>query len=526
MRKPPIALVVVGCLFCVAPAIAARKSPAKTKVPIVQSVQWIGNVTVSSATLGSRVSVKRGKPLNLAQLKLSVSLVEALYRDKGYYTVAVSTDVETVEPAKVVVHFMIDEGPVYHIGVIEVEGNRRINQKTIMRTLDIHPGDVFSQSKIFESHRNLYMTGYFNSIDFAYSTSTTHQVDIAVRLRERATRYLKGGFGYGTQTKETVSLGLEDLNFFGGARKFDLTATYSGFLTNPSHYRTALFQGNLTQPHILDSAYEAQTSLAREYANREAYDSISTTTRFGLGRRFSSAITASIKYRYSGTRLTRVTPLAFTPSFTNVSAVGPSFAYDNTNDPFLPTIGWRVLGLYEEGLNLFNGDVRFHKVEGRLGRFDRPFGKWVFFEGLQGGQILPATENDIIPIYERYFLGGANTVRGYSERELGPRSLRGEPLGGNAFIVGNFELRHPLYKKLWGVGFFDAGQIYPTDLGAFWPHIQAKGLNDFRYSTGGGLRFNSPVGAVRLEFGYKLNPVGQPGFLDRTAIHFSIGEIF
>jgi outer membrane protein assembly factor BamA len=211
-----------------------------------------------------------------------------------------------------------------------------------------------------------------------------------------------------------------------------------------------------------------------------------------------------------------------------VSAVGPTFTYDNTNDPFLPSLGWRLNGTYEEAFRFFAGDVRFHKLESRVGRFDT-LGGWTLFEGLQAGAIRPHSSSgrNIIPIYERYFLGGANTVRGYSERQLGPRDEAGDPLGGNAFLVGNFEIRHRIWKQLFGVTFIDGGQIYGTDPGHVWPQMRMTKLDDFRYGTGFGVRFHSPVGAIRLEMGYKLNsPDGKRFFKDRTAVHFSIGEVF
>ena len=156
------------------------------------------------------------------------------------------------------------------------------------------------------------------------------------------------------------------------------------------------------------------------------------------------------------------------------------------------------------------------------------FGKWTFFEGIQAGGIISGStsDQDIIPIYERYFIGGANTVRGYSERELGPRDSTGAPLGGNAFLVGNFEVRHPIYKKLNGVVFLDGGQLYSTPPGHIWPDIRLTSVNDLRFSSGFGFRLHSPLGAIRLEMGYQLNPQDGTSFGDRTAVHFSIGELF
>ncbi len=508
--------------------LAEPAPPAEPQGPILQSIVWRGNVALSSATLNDRIPLKVGKPYNAPDLRFSVNMVESLYRDKGYYRVAVTSQVVSPAQNQVAVFFDIREGEIYYVGKIELEGHHDISGRIINRNLGIKTNDVFSQSKVFDGNRQLYMTGYFSSIDISYATATFNTVDIRIRMRERATRFIKGATGYGSQTKESVKLGYEDTNFIGGARKFDISATHSGFLTHPDHYRTTLIQTNLVQPYLFGTPYEGSLNVSREYDDREAYDSNSTATRFGLGRRFSQEITASMRYRYQGTRVTRVNVEAQTPGFTNVSAFGPTFAYDNTDDPFLPSIGWRVLGTYEEAVKYFAGDVRFHKAESRAGRFDRVFGKWVLFEGLQAGMILPdsTSDTDIIPIYERYFLGGANSVRGYSERSLGPRSTTGTPLGGNTFLVGNLEIRHPLYKKLWGVAFLDGGQLYPTESGHRWPHLKAHRLDDFRYGTGLGVRLNSPIGAIRLEFGYKLNEYAQKKFLDRTAVHFSIGEVF
>jgi outer membrane protein assembly complex protein YaeT len=517
-------------LFALPGALWARTVEAPPPpAAILQHVTFQGNKAIGTDYFMKRITLKPGAPLKRDQLKFSVGIVESTYRDKGYYDVHVSTTVTYGENnATADLGFTIHEGDVYHVGTIQIQGNHAISHDIVLKNLGVHPGDLFSQSKIFDGSRQLYMTGYFDAIDFKYSTTTAHTVDIAITVKERATRFAKGGVGYGTQTKERVTLGYEDVNFLGNARKLDTSVTYSGFLTTPSHYETTIVQAGLTQPYIFGTKYEAQTNVSREWDKREPYDSIQSAWKSSLGRRFSQTITANIRYRYQGTRVTRVSPDADTPGFTNISAVGPTFTYDNTNDPFLPSIGWRINGTYEEGMRIFVGDVRFHKLESHVGRFDSvPWG-WTLFEGLQAGEILPdsTSGHDIIPIYERYFLGGANTVRGYSERELGPRDATGVPLGGNAFLVGNFEMRHRLYKMLFGVLFLDGGQLYPTDPGAVWPHARMTALNDFLYGTGAGLRLHSPIGAIRLELGYKLNPRGGTSFFDRTAIHFSIGEVF
>jgi outer membrane protein assembly factor BamA len=250
--------------------------------------------------------------------------------------------------------------------------------------------------------------------------------------------------------------------------------------------------------------------------------------RSSLERRYKSNLSLRFTHRLQGTRLTRVSPEAETPSETSIDALGASLRFDNTDDPFLPRVGWRTLGSVEEGLEIFKNDVGFHKLETRLGRFDTAESGWTFFEGGQFGVLFPASGavNDSIPINERFFLGGGNTVRGYSERSLGPKDQEGNPLGGTLYLVGNFELRHQIHKKVFGVLFVDIGNLYGSDPGDTSPQVDVKDLDELRMSGGLGIRYHSPVGALRLEGGYQFNPEGSTHFKDRTAVHFSIGEVF
>jgi outer membrane protein insertion porin family len=414
------------------------------------------------------------------------------------------------------------------IGSVTVQGNQDVSTRAILRGLELEPGKPFSPDKTNDGQQSLYASGCFEILDVVLSTPTPYRVNVVVQVKERPARYLRGGFGYGTQTKERLTLGFEDHNFFGNLRQFDIKGTYSGFITEPHKNRTRLIETNLTQPYIFNTRLEAQANISREWDNREAYDSIATTFRGSLLRRFTKSFDARFRYRFVGTRLTRVSPEAETPDQTQISAVGPTFTYDVTDDRFLPTHGWRLIGTWEEGLTVLWSDVGFHKLEGRTGRFDT-FSGWTFFEGLQIGEIFPHSGQtaDIIPIFERYFMGGANTVRGYSERALGPRDALGNPLGGEAFLVGNLEVRHRLYKQVFGVLFFDGGQLYETDPGAIMPDIKLNRWDSLAYGTGAGIRVHTPVGALRLEFGYQLNPQRPThSFWDRTALHFSIGEVF
>lgn len=414
------------------------------------------------------------------------------------------------------------------VGEIRIEGNRRIADTVIRRELDIKTGDPFDSTAFFDAHRRLYRTGYFDTLDFQYSSGTAKTTDVLIRVSERPTRFVKGSVGYGTEAKERLSLGWEDINFLGNARRLDVSAIYSGFVTDPSRFRTAILQARLTQPYLWDTRFQGETQVSREWNDRDAYDSVTSAWRSSVGKEFTRDINAHLRYRFQGTRVTRLSPGVSAPEFTRISAIGPTFTYDNTDDPFLPRQGWRITGATEHGFRFILGDVQFYRLEARTGRFDTRRG-WTLFEGIQTGLLRPGTRGpqDEIPIFERFFIGGANTVRGYPERTLGPRDAANDPIGGNFYLVGNLELRRVLYKKLWGVLFLDGGNLYPTPPGALWPDVQLEKFGDLRYGTGTGVRYNSPVGALRLEFGYPLNPQDPVrGFWRRLTLHLSIGEHF
>lgn len=522
----------LGCVLGTSGAALHAKGrkpqpPASTGT-VVSSIEFEGNASIPDKELRDRLSLRTTDYLTPEQLDFSRSTLRALYQSKGYWEVRVDTEVSKPDPRHADIRFSIREGPLFRVRSIKVEGNRLIKDRIVTRELGVKPGDPFSQTDIYRGHRQVFLTGYFDKIDISYSTAPDHMMDLLVRVRERPTRYVKGSVGYGAQSKERVTLGYEDRNFFGNARKLNIQGTYSGFLTNPQKYRTTILQTSLSQPHLLNTNIEGMTSVSREYRERESYDSITTAWRSTLNRRFGESITAGLRMRYDGTSVSNVVPeaAAETAGFYKILGVGPNFNYDDTDDIFLPTDGWRLNGTYEQGLTFGLGSFQFYKTQFSSMRFTSWRG-FTFMWMTQEGVIVPDDRASPIPIPERFTLGGANSVRGYSERDLGPKDANGKPLGGEAFAASTVEFRHPLYKKLHGVIFLDGGQLWSREPESIWPHIRVRSLDDLRYGTGFGFRFLSPVGPIRLEFGYKVNPPPEDeSFWNRTEVHFALGEAF
>ncbi|MBL0057836.1 MAG: BamA/TamA family outer membrane protein [Elusimicrobia bacterium] len=499
----------------------------KVDRPRLAGIQVSGNQALSDDEVRAVLGLKVGKGIPSHKVQEAFGRIRPAYIDRGFLDVRVSTSILS-RPPEIELSVTVEEGPLYRLSSLTVEGNRDVSKEHILREIEMRPGDAFSPSRVKEGNKRLYATGCFDLVNFSLSTAPYATVEVNVVVRERGKQFVKGGAGYGTETKERLTLGYEDQSFFGGARRLDIQFTYSGFITQPEKYETQTFESTLIQPFLFGTRMEGRFTLERSRKYREAYDSIENEMRSSLERRYRSNLSLRLTHRLQGTSLTRVSPEAETPSETSIDALGASLRYDNTDDPFLPSVGWRTLGSVEEGLQLFKNDVGFHKFETRLGRFDTAESGWTLFAGGQFGLLLPASGevNETIPINERFFLGGGNTVRGYSERSLGPKDEEGNPLGGTLYIVGNFEARHRLHKKLFGVVFVDVGNLYGSNPGDTSPKVDLHDLDELRTSGGLGFRYHSPVGAIRLEAGYQFNPQGSTHFKDRTAVHFSIGEVF
>ena len=148
---------------------------------------------------------------------------------------------------------------------------------------------------------------------------------------------------------------------------------------------------------------------------------------------------------------------------------------------------------------LLGGDIAFNKYTFETSWY-LPLGRQsVFAVGFRGGFSQTLTLFDELPLSERFYLGGARGVRGWKKDMVGPKDADGNPIGGDAYALGIAEFRFPLGKKNWrGVAFFDMGNV--------WANLEGIDPTEVKYGAGVGLRYKTPVGPLRLDYGYKLNP--------------------
>ena len=201
-----------------------------------------------------------------------------------------------------------------------------------------------------------------------------------------------------------------------------------------------------------------------------------------------------------------------------ISSLSAEFDYDATDHPLNATRGTRLRARSELSPRWIGSEFDFFGFEVELRRYRR-LGPGVFAARLEGTVVLPfgGTDAGEIPLPRRLFAGGGGTVRGFEFQALGPVDASDEPVGGTTRVIASMEYRFPIWDPVGGVVFVDAGHVNLDPL-----HLE---LGDFRYSTGLGLRLDTPIGPLRVDFGYILNPPGSENH-ERGRAHFSVGQAF
>ena len=197
-----------------------------------------------------------------------------------------------------------------------------------------------------------------------------------------------------------------------------------------------------------------------------------------------------------------------------ISSISPSVFYDTRDNPFDPSSGSLQVFVVKYASEAFLSEAEFIKGTIKSSWFVKLFKPVVFAFSLGGGAAYGLDESEEIPLIERFFLGGRTTVRGYSNDTLGPKGKNDNPTGGNMFALTNWELRISVFKGFGLVTFLDAGNVWRT----------ADEVDDeLKYTIGTGLRYNTPVGPVRIDYGHKMNKESGDS---SGEVHFSFGHAF
>ncbi len=480
--------------------------------------------------LDKRFPLKVGAPLDRALMQSSREAIVDELKDHGYP----SPDVTYVESngttdRQKVITYTAKPGSVAYVGNIQIQGTSSVARRIVARQLTFRPGQLFEQSKLRESQRRLYSMELFNFVNIeplnqgtlqaAPDENAPERIATRVTVTEGKHRKVNFGVGYGTEEKARGEVDWRHVNFFGSARTAGVFARYSSLdrgvrlnFKQPYFFRPRYSFGMSTQAWFSNEpAYELTTTGGRVTITREQ-----TRARSVLAPRQTSTLaltyanewedyTIAEEYLNDPNNRDEFIALGLDPDTGSAKGRLSALLFDvglNTTDNLLDAKkGYAATVHLETAGTWLGGDFDYREASAE-GRYFLALGTRAVVAVRARGGAIDAKADSIVPFFKRYFLGGSTNLRGWGRFEVSPLS-DGLPIGGLSFTNFSTELRVPLIGKLGGVAFMDGGNV--------WENPWDFNLNDLRYDIGTGLRYNTPVGPVRLDVGWQMNPI--PGML-------------
>lgn len=458
------------------------------------------------------IKLKSGEIFSKMKMRKDIEAITTYYSDRGYALVSIAPDVLPNEEKLLVdVAYNIKQGDKFNIGRINIAGNVKTLDKVIRREVRVDEGDEYSASKIKKSKQRLEDLQYFETVDINQKPDPDKKtVDLDVNVKEKPTGFFTIGGGYSSIDNLIGMVDVTQTNLFG--RGYSLTLR--GELGGKSSYYTIAFR----DPWFLDKPLLFGFNLYRQKREYVNYTKDGTGMSITFGKRYGEDWSASVTYELEKSKVTDVADDADTiikDMQGNLLTSSVTFQIVNdTRDSYIdPSSGRRYsLTLTTAGLG---GDTGFWKsmldlgwyipifeestlhLRGRIGWSDSLFGKKY-------------------PLYERFYIGGLDTIRGLGYGEAGPKDSKNDPIGAKKALIANIEYLFPIVTemKLKGLIFFDIGRGYDET---------EKFGSNIKYSTGFGFRWFSPMGPIKIDYGINLNrKEGE----SKTKIEFGFGSFF
>jgi len=486
----------------------------------IESIAIKGDGTFTKEELFEPVESKKGEFYNVSKIREDVSKISDLYSTRGFAYADVNPVTKILDNKKAVeLTIEIEKGKKVYVGKINILGNVSSRDNVIRREFRLREGDLFDSNKLKRSKQRINNTQFFSDVKIDTKRGENPDlIDITTVVTERPTGSVSVGAGFSSLQKVIFTGSVSQNNLFGRGQRLALSTSLSAIRTDVNL--------SFTEPRLFDTQILAGVDL---FNRKQTFFSFNSR-RLGGGLRFGKALTGfdsvAINYRYEKVKTSDVDPASVTAFLKNgtrtTSRIAPTYTRD-TRDNFLnPSKGSRhVLRFEYAGGPLGGSDfvkagyafTYYHSVIGKVVGAFRTKINWA-----------AAYNNDTVPAFERFFMGGANSLRGFTIRDVGPRNKLGNPVGGTQSLLFNFELQYPFSKAFRGFVFYDRGNVFGSGTGTnLASTAETINLVDMRHSIGAGLRFLSPFGPVGFAYGLKLD---QRTGESLTAFHFTAGNSF
>ncbi len=504
----------------------------------VHSVAFEGNAAFETGELASRIGLKQGEAYSAALAERDRQILLAIYSDAGYLKARVNVNALAVDASDAyAVEFHIEEGTQFLVDRILVLGNEHTRRSVIENRVKLSSGDPLSLGKLLETQQALYRIGVFDQVRVTQQNpeSKNPHHNIVVRLRESKRFTIRYGLGYQEREKLRGILEFSDLNLLGLARRADIR------LRGSSKEQEAVFNLRQTQFHHLP--VDSYLSFSASYRQEEFGD----IRRLGASYQFSQPINnhswAMARYNFKNVHVIfdrsvlevsegeNEEELEREDRPVNLSTFSVAYINDSRDNYLDPTVGFFSSSEFGITTKLL-GEKNYISFFTQNSYFRRLPKSFMTAVSLRVGVIHPYGGSDV-PISERFFAGGGSSLRGFDTDFAGPLDMKQiseterefTPKGGNALFIGSVELRRPVLSIVHLAGFYDTGNVFER-------------INDFRFAgfshiVGAGLRIKTPLGPLRIDYGYNLNlpadlefPESSVKGLDRGHLYVTVGPPF
>lgn len=491
----------------------------------VSAVNVLGELVVAEAEIRGLIKIKAGEGFSRSRLQASVKDISERMGVDGYAFANVNA-VPDIDRAKATVAFTfyVDAGRRAYVRRINISGNSRTRDEVIRRELRQLEDGWYDGTRIERSKVRVRRLGYFEEGSVNVETppvpGTSDQIDIELTVGEKNTGNVLAGVGYSSSEGVVFNASISQQNIFGSGNALALSV-------NTSRINRTI-SATFVEPYWTVDGISRLIEIYNRYSDpsslqvsQYAASTLGAAISFGIPVSEIDSINAGFRIEHTTLTLFQQSPVIyyeFVRDFgnpTNSYILSGGWARDTRNDILYPTFGRLQSFLAEVGLPF--GDLSFYKLNYLNQAFWPVYGDFVLMVRADLGYGNGYSDKPF-PFFKAFYAGGVGSVRGYEAGTLGPRDVSGNTLGGKRKIVGNAELAYPLIKgdKAVRVGaFFDAGQIYVN--GA------EPEFENFRFSAGIGVAWNSPIGPLKFSYAFPLNSIPA----DRIQrFQFQVGSAF
>ena len=502
------------------PEIIHDKKGIHIKIPVLEGKQFrVGVVKIAGDTLSTpraellkKLKINKKDYYNRESISRDIDYLTRMCNNEGYaHSDVTPRTLPHKKDRKVDVTYNIKKGNQVYFNRISISGNTKTRDKVIRRELAFAEGDLYNSDNLKKSYMRINRLRYFKEIDFQTVKGPAENLtDLNISVKEQPTGMFSIGGGYSAVDKAVFMGRISQQNLFGRGQTLNLTAQLGAETT---HYELSFIE-----PWLFDMPLWSKFELWDSEREWDSYDLDTKGIGVTLGYPICGYVKGYIEYRLSTNDITDMDEYASyyireQEGKTTSSGITTTLVRDTTNDIMFPSTGSKNRISIEYTGGLLQGDASFTKYTGAsTWFFPLPFDTVFSIRGRAG--FMHKNEDKKIPIYERFYLGGINSLRGL--RDVGPEDPEtGDPIGGETMACFNVEFVFPLIKDagMKGVVFYDTGNA--------WDH--GYHLNDMRETAGIGIRWYSPIGPLRLEWGHVLDKQDDES---ASRWEFSIGGLF